>query len=499
MTSPDTPADFCAINIADDVVVSAPDSLQYMTTYILREQEDWFEDEIQFLRRYVRPGMRVLDIGANYGLYTLSLAKKIGADGKVWAVEPCTATAQHLHNSITLNGFTHITLLQTALSDRTGRAQLTVENNSELNALTSDSGASSTSNNTEDVALTTLDALAQQHGIHAIDFLKIDAEGEEQRILQAGETFLRQENPLIMFEIRQGNAFNFDLATRFKSLGYDSYRLIPGLNALVPFDTPVTADNNYSPDSYLLNLFCCKPERAQQLAAAGLLVAEPPAQANDVDDSWRDELFNLSFAQTWRRQWSKNTPELKHGQYQTALAHYGASRQTRHDVPQRFAHLREAFRLLSSACNQNADLYQASTLARVASELGERQFAVNILINAINTIRQSDPGDAGQPFLPASPVFDSIAPGETPQQWLFASLLDQNARLAIYSTYFMSADFLQPLNALRDTGFERPEMARRRQLIGIRAQLQGGPEAEPMLTEHRPDNLNPDYWRGAAS
>ncbi|NOX75671.1 MAG: FkbM family methyltransferase [Gammaproteobacteria bacterium] len=495
MTSPDTPADFSAINIADDVVVSVPDSLQYMTTYILREQEDWFEDEIQFLRRYARPGMRVLDIGANYGLYSLSLAKKIGAGGKVWAVEPCTATAQHLNNSIALNGFTHIELLQTALSDRTGRAQLTVENNSELNALANDPGT----NNTEEVALTTLDRLAQQHNIHTIDFLKIDAEGEEQRILQAGETFLRGENPLIMFEIRQGNTFNFELATRFKSLGYDSYRLIPGLNALVPFDTPATAGNNYAPDNYLLNLFCCKPERAQQLAKAGLLVMEPSEKASDTDDGWRDELSNLPFAQTWRRQWSKNAPELQHGQYRTALAHYWASRQTRHDLPRRFAHLREAFRLLSSACDQNADLYQVSTLARVTSELGERQLAVNILINAINTLRQSAPGDAGQPFLPASRFFDDIAPSETPQQWLFASLLDQNARLATYSTYFMSADFLQPLNALRDTGFERPEMARRRQLVSIRAQLQHGPEAEPMLAETRPDNLNPNYWQNAAN
>ncbi len=485
-----SPANACNIDIADDVVVSVPDSLQAMTTYILREQEDWFEDEIRFLRRYARPGMRVLDIGANYGLYALSLAKRAGDGGRVWAVEPCTATAQHLKHSIALNRFDQVELLQTALSDHSGHARLSVQPNPELNALTDDPGATA---DTEEVALTTLDALAAQHDMRRIDFLKIDAEGEEERILRAGEDFLRTENPLVMFEIRQGNSFNLELAARFVALGYHCYRLIPGLDALAPFDAATA-----TPDNYLLNLFCCKPERARQLAQAGLLVTETPAQPGDPAPDWLAELSSQPFARPFARAWRQQCPQSAPQQtpYQTALAHYQASRQPRRDIAQRHAHLREAFRLLSSACDRHADLYQVGSLARVASELGERQIAVNILINAIDALRQSAPGQPSQPFLPASPYFDHLEPGQDAGRWLFAALLDQNARLAIYSTYFVSTDFLQPLNALRDTGFERAEMARRRQLIAMRAGLQPGPAPEPLLTEHRPDNRNPDYWRG---
>jgi hypothetical protein len=54
--------------------VCVPDDIRWMMPYVLLEQEDWFEDEISFVRRLVQPGSRVIDIGANYGLYTLALA-----------------------------------------------------------------------------------------------------------------------------------------------------------------------------------------------------------------------------------------------------------------------------------------------------------------------------------------------------------------------------------------------------------------------------------------
>ena len=93
-----------------------------MTTYVLQEQRDWFEDEIKFVRHYIKPGMRIIDIGANYGLYTLSLAKILGNSGKIWAFEPTKATADYLEDSISNNNFTNIKLIRSGLSDRMGKA-----------------------------------------------------------------------------------------------------------------------------------------------------------------------------------------------------------------------------------------------------------------------------------------------------------------------------------------------------------------------------------------
>ena len=66
------------IRIVDDIAVVVPDTLRLMSPYVLREQENWFEIEVGFVRRITRPGMSVLDIGANYGVYTLLLAPLLG-------------------------------------------------------------------------------------------------------------------------------------------------------------------------------------------------------------------------------------------------------------------------------------------------------------------------------------------------------------------------------------------------------------------------------------
>ena len=77
------------LEIAGGARVVTPDSVNLITPYVLYEQQDWFEDEIGFLRRLLLPGQQAIDVGANYGVYTLSIAKVIGPTGTVWAFEPC--------------------------------------------------------------------------------------------------------------------------------------------------------------------------------------------------------------------------------------------------------------------------------------------------------------------------------------------------------------------------------------------------------------------------
>ena len=96
------------INIRGGIHVCVPDTIQLMTPYVLLEQEDWFEDEIKFLRHVIQPGQDVIDIGANYGVYTLTLANLVGAAGHVWAFEPASMTATLLAASIAANDLGNI-------------------------------------------------------------------------------------------------------------------------------------------------------------------------------------------------------------------------------------------------------------------------------------------------------------------------------------------------------------------------------------------------------
>ena len=168
--------------LIDGTRAVVPDSLNLITPYVLREQQDWFEDEIKFLRKLLQPGQQVIDIGANYGLYSMAMAKVIGAQGKLWAFEPASTTAAFLAQTIAANGFAHVTLENSALSSAPGTAHLSLNDNSELNELVRDGKPAP--GQTEEVPLTTLDLCMQRYGWTDIAFMKIDAEGEEANILK---------------------------------------------------------------------------------------------------------------------------------------------------------------------------------------------------------------------------------------------------------------------------------------------------------------------------
>ena len=57
------------------------------------------------MARTVRAGMTAIDVGANFGYYTILLGALVGEGGHVFAVEPAPATAAMLRRSVELNGF----------------------------------------------------------------------------------------------------------------------------------------------------------------------------------------------------------------------------------------------------------------------------------------------------------------------------------------------------------------------------------------------------------
>ena len=162
-----------SLAMIDGVRVVVPNSLNLLTPYVLLEQQDWFEDEIKFLRRLLLPGQNVIDIGANYGVYTLSMAKTVGATGRVWAFEPASITAHLLAEGIAINQFSQVILDRSAVSRASGTAQLSLHEQSEFNSLAHGQPPSGAN---ESVTLITLDESMLRYDWREIEFLKIDAE-----------------------------------------------------------------------------------------------------------------------------------------------------------------------------------------------------------------------------------------------------------------------------------------------------------------------------------
>src|SRR5712672_2096616 len=105
------------LKLSDSVTLVVPASLDSITTYVLLEQESWFEKEIDFLRHWLRPGMTVIDIGANLGVYSLPMARLVGPTGHVFSYEPGSETRALLERSRELNAAFSLQISAFALSD----------------------------------------------------------------------------------------------------------------------------------------------------------------------------------------------------------------------------------------------------------------------------------------------------------------------------------------------------------------------------------------------
>lgn len=454
------------LTLVDGTRVVVPDSLDLITPYVLQEQQDWFEDEIKFLRHLLKPGQKVIDIGANYGVYTLSMARAVGAEGKVWCFEPASTTADWLARGIAANGFGHVTLDRRALSSAPGTAHLTLNDNAELNELVR---GNATAGRTEEVALTTLDACLAQYGWQDIDVLKIDAEGEEANILKGGQAFFATLSPLVEFEVKAGQSLHLELVQQFAALGYRSYRLVPGLQLLVPFDPA-------HPDGYLLNLFCCKPDRAASLAARGLLADPATAPLTDRGEAvltaaaapqyqWDATVARLPYAASMLPHWREAMKGPDAAVVGRVLALHALSRDTTQPAARRFIALDLALKLMIDLCGRQASHLRPATLARLAAEYGARSVAVEALTFLANFISQHQTMNPGEPFLAPGAQHDTQDPGQRLAEWVYGSVLEELERLAAFSSFYSGNGSRERLQAINSLGFASPEMQRRLALL----------------------------------
>jgi FkbM family methyltransferase len=132
--------------------------------------------EVELFRAMLRPGMRVLDVGANIGLYTAVSAKAIGPGGRIIAIEPERRNCELVRETILVNGFTNVTVVQAAISDATGKGSLFLCNDNKADHRIFDSADG---RSTVPVDLTTLDDLVAAQGVGAVDVMKMDIQGSE--------------------------------------------------------------------------------------------------------------------------------------------------------------------------------------------------------------------------------------------------------------------------------------------------------------------------------
>jgi FkbM family methyltransferase len=164
-----------------------------------REYPPLYEPEkFAFLRAHCRPGTTALDIGAHIGVFSVLMARSVGAGGRIFAFEPTPKTREVLRRTIALNDCHRIVEVRAeAVSDASGTRTFY------------DIGADAPKGNSliqipesRPISVQTLcvDEFLRQRDAR-VACMKIDAEGAELEILRGAVNTIATCRPAIQLEI----------------------------------------------------------------------------------------------------------------------------------------------------------------------------------------------------------------------------------------------------------------------------------------------------------
>lgn len=176
--------------------------------------------------RFVGAGAVTVDVGASWGLFSYHLARKVGGSGTVFSFEP------HPMNKTVLEKLAkarpNIHFRPAAVSDVAGSADLQVPvfGNRHVTAQSSLSHGFDGQHGVrvEKVTVPTV-RLDDEIGDRHIDFIKIDVEGHEVRVLRGASALLRKQLPPMLIEIEQRHLDDpiKDVFAEIEDIGYTLY------------------------------------------------------------------------------------------------------------------------------------------------------------------------------------------------------------------------------------------------------------------------------------
>jgi FkbM family methyltransferase len=184
---------------------------------------EYYEPELAYLEKILSAGKLFVDVGANFGVYTLVASKLVGETGRVLALEPAAQSFAILKQNIELNHFSNVRAFNVALAQTKSKAWLYHGRDPVGNSLGKDPLRG---NEGEEVQTETLDKLLEENGIDRVDAIKIDVEGAEELVLRGAIRCLTTQSPIVIFEFNPDCAARLGLSScgardLLESLGYE--------------------------------------------------------------------------------------------------------------------------------------------------------------------------------------------------------------------------------------------------------------------------------------
>jgi FkbM family methyltransferase len=226
---------------------------------------EWSKGEMDLFRQVLRPGMAVVEVGANIGPHTVFLAQAVWPGGWVMAFEPQRIVFQTLCANLALNHIINVDARQIAVGDAPGTILVPLLNFAQENNF----GGLWLGTHTvgEPVPVITLDSL----NLARCDFLKIDVEGMEKQVLDGAAATLARCQPVLYVENDRPDK-SADLIRTIDALGY---RMFWHMAPLFQADNHAGYQENIFGDIVSANMFCI-PKENQNYKLDGFEPVEVP-------------------------------------------------------------------------------------------------------------------------------------------------------------------------------------------------------------------------------
>ena len=191
------------------------------------------EPDLQIVRHLIAPGDAVMDIGANFGFYTVYLATRVGKTGSVASFEPVPTTFDILSSNARKLSLEHVSLHNCAVSNTDGTAAMEVpqfesgnDNYYQARLTSAEAAAGPPAGRRVEVSVRSLDALFEGQS-KPVSFIKMDVEGHELAAIQGASRLLASWRPALLIEM-SGNlddpgSSGSQLVALLKRQGYQPY------------------------------------------------------------------------------------------------------------------------------------------------------------------------------------------------------------------------------------------------------------------------------------
>ena len=180
------------------------------------------KDEINYIRRNLKPGDVAMDIGAHKGTYTYWMYKSVKNAGKIVCIEPQPILFEYLKKIFGIFRFTNVILMDCAVSDKDTKGVITVpEKSGDTSQEARLDGQNLIKNKKEyhqiNVEIRSLDSIIAESNLEP-KIIKIDVEGHEYSVIKGMEKMLTNIRPKIVIECEARHINNFTVFDVFNLL-----------------------------------------------------------------------------------------------------------------------------------------------------------------------------------------------------------------------------------------------------------------------------------------